>query len=166
VTSWNPTFVETLNLAEMVALCAARTYRALHEPDGTPCACLCHILGAARIMPALPAFVHFQRALSVDPARTIVYEMRGARTLSMGELHLLRALARWQYRPDEDPQRALLCIAAATVRRIAAPSGRAFALQMAGAGLWLPERRLDQGVPVWSERSASEDCEHVAARLH
>ena len=159
-------YVETLTLPEMMAVSAARSYRALRERMPGQCCGLRQIFVSTHLVRALPVFIQFQTALSADPDQNLTPEAYGTSFLGEGEARLLCALAHWQYRPHEDPQESLAFIRAATVRRIAACTGRAFALQMASAGLWLPEPRITLCLPDTDRPAAAEDFDHAFTRLH
>lgn len=136
---------DSLEISEKFVVCAARVYRALREHVGPGGTCLCRIFHAAELGPALPPFICFQNALSADPEQSLQADERGARFVSEREIRLLRAVAWWQHYPAENPESALLFVAPPTIRRIAAPAGRAFAVEMAAAGLFVPQR---QATPI------------------
>lgn len=131
------TLVELLEPPEMFVVCAARVHRSLHEGTAPAHSCLCRMFRAAEIPGAVAPFAMFLAALTCDRARRFLVEERCSCTLGTSELHLLRAIARWQRSPDEEPERALDFIETPAVRRIAAPAGRTFALEMAAVGLWV-----------------------------
>lgn len=133
------TLIDALDRADQFVVYAARIHRALAEQTAPPGLCLCRGFRAMGLEGALPAFVQFQNALSTDPARSFLAGERASRTVETSELELLAALADWQQRPDEDPQSALSFIGTPSVRRIAAPYGRLFAVEMVAVGLCVGE---------------------------
>ena len=157
--------VEMLEPAEIFVVCAARIYRALSEQTGPPSLCLCRIFNAAGISGALQTFAFFQSALVSDPERGFVAEDRGSRIVSEHEVRLLRTIARWQRTPWNPPELALDFVTAAATRRIAAPAGHAFSLEMASVGLWVrphePEPAQTRGRHSIFSRDISKELKHV-----
>ena len=157
--------VEMLKPAEMFVVCAARVHRALRELTAPPNLCLCRIFQAADIPEALAPFAFFQAALAGDPARSFHAEERGLRVLGSAEVNLLHAVATWQLAPASHPERALGFVSTATVRRIAAPAGHAFALEMASVGLWVRAPDLlppaEPTRPSCYSRGLSDELQYV-----
>jgi hypothetical protein len=134
------TLVEALSAPEMFVVSAARVFRAIYEGTAPPCLCLCNMFRRAGMSASIEGFVFFQRALISDPARSFVAEQLRSRLVGAGELKLLHAIAVWQHYPRRQPERSLELIASMHTRRLAAASGRAFALDMLDARLVLPLR--------------------------
>ena len=165
VTDRQELVVEMLEPAEIFVVCAARIYRALSEQTGPPSLCLCRIFNAAGIPGALQTFAFFQSVLVSDPERRFVAEDRGSRVVSVPEVQLLRAIARWQRAPWSPPEHALDFVTAAATRRIAAPAGHAFSLEMASVGLWVrshePVPAEPRGRHSVFSRDISKELKHV-----
>src|SRR5262245_2004219 len=126
--------VEHLHTAEMFAICAGRVYRSLREGTAPPYLCLSRMFEAASIPGALPAFMAFQAALSADPYRSFVAEDRCLASVGSSELQLLQAIADWQHKSvDEATEDPLAFVTSPTVRRVAAPAGKSYALELASA---------------------------------
>lgn len=130
------TLVHALSMPEMFVVSAARVFRALRERTAPPC--LCRMFRTAGLMSSLENFVFFQRALASDPARSLRAETLPARVLGAGESRLLHAIACWQRHPEGRADLALAKVSSDRLRRHAAASGRAFALDMLDARLVLP----------------------------
>jgi hypothetical protein len=133
--------VEALGPAEAFVVCAARVHRALRTGTCPPCVCLCRIFAAADIPRALVPFALFQAALAADPERSFIASERCSTVVTAAEVRLLEAIAQWQSEPRAPAERALEFVRTAAVRRIAAPAGRAFALEIGAVGLWVRSRQ-------------------------
>lgn len=133
-------FTEGLDMPERFVIAAARVYRAVRENANPYCTCLHEMFKGLDLAPALPPFLYFQQAISEDPARSFLAENRGSLILSEGECRLLQAVGWWQQHPAECPEAALLFALPRAIRRVAAPAGRAFALEIAAVGLLLPHQ--------------------------
>lgn len=145
---------ESLDMPERFVVAAARIYRAVREQVNPPCTCICEIFKALDLTLALPPFLCFQGALSADPAQSFLAEDRGSLCLSTGEQRLLQAVSWWQRYPCETPEAAFRCELPRSIRRVAAPAGRAFALEIAAVGLLLPSQHpvTPATAPLFFER--------------
>jgi len=157
------TGIASLSEAELFAICAARVYRESREHSAPHCTCLQHIFVAARMSVALPKFLEMQIVLGVDSKQTLAYEERSAQLVGSGEIALLRALSTWQHDLASDPTSALWFVRVRAIRRIASDAGRSFALQMAGAGLVLPDMRAysTPTTPLIFDATRTQDARHV-----
>ncbi len=150
------TLIDALDRAEQFVLYAARIHRALREQTAPQGLCLCHGFRVTGLQNALPAFVHFQNTLALDPERRFIAGERPSRIVEVCELELLRTIRTWQQQPGDDPEKALRFITTPTVRRIAAPAGRIFAIEMATVGMYVREIRPGICTPSTSAMSAQE----------